>query len=75
MFGLGKPRSRYGRFIDLHGIEQERIREVSKVSRSTLTRICSSDDYIPSGTTMKKVLYATRKLTGAKVTQGDFWPM
>lgn len=75
MFGLGKPRSKYGEFLDKYKIEQERVRELSKVSRATLTRVCSSDDYIPNGTTMKKLLQATRKLTGVDIKQDDFWPM
>lgn len=75
VFGLGKPRSIFGKFIDRHNILQERIREVSGVSRDTLTRVCSDPGYMPSGTTMSALLKAVRSLTGVDVTANDFWPM
>lgn len=77
MFGIGKKRSKFGRFIDdcLGYGGQERIREVSKVSRDTITRVCSSSDYIPSGKSMKALLQGIRKLTGKNVKADDFWKM
>lgn len=75
MFGLGKKRSKFGAYLDRRGIEQERIREVSGVSRDTLTRVCSYPDYYPSGSTMRKLIGAVRRLTGENVRQDDFWPM
>jgi hypothetical protein len=74
MFGLGKKRSKFGRFLDSNGIEQERIREITKLSRDTISRACNEDD-LPSGKTMRKLLEAVRKLTGKDVNSGDFWPM
>lgn len=74
MFGLGKKRSKFGMFLDENGIEQERVREVSKLGKDTLTRVCSTDTY-PNGKTMKALLDAVRKLTGKNVGQDDFWPM
>lgn len=77
MFGIGKSRSNFGKFIDdnLGFGGQERVREVSKVSRDTITRVCSSNDYIPRGNTMKALLQAVRKLTGKEVKADDFWSM
>lgn len=72
--GLGKPRSRYGAFLDRNRIAQERIREETKVSRDIITRVCNSD-YYPSGTTMRKLVQAARRLTGENVSIDDFWPM
>ncbi|CAM2950293.1 HTH cro/C1-type domain-containing protein [Paenibacillus sediminis] len=70
-----KKRSKFGSYLDRNGIEQERIREISKVSRDTLTRVCSNPGYYPSGTTMRRLIDAARKLTGDNVSQNDFWPM
>jgi adenine/guanine phosphoribosyltransferase-like PRPP-binding protein len=77
MFNLGKGRSKFGKYIDKHlGYGgQERVREVSKVSRITISRVCSTDDYTPSGKTMRALLSAVRKLTGKEVKSDDFWNM
>ncbi len=74
---LGKKRSKLGRFIDntLGYGGQERVREVSKLSRDIITKACRNDDYIPSGSTMKALLAAVRKLTGREVKADDFWNM
>lgn len=72
--GLGKKRSRYGSFLDRNKILQERIREETKLSREIITRICNTD-YCPSGTSMRKLVQAARKLSGENVSADDFWPM
>jgi hypothetical protein len=71
----GKRRSKFGKFIDKHlGFGgQERIREESKISRDTLTRVCNNDEYVPSGRTMKTLIAAIKKLTGKNVKSDDFW--
>lgn len=71
----GKPRSKFGEFIDkqLGYGGQERIREKSRVSRETLRRVCNDDDYIPAGRTMKALIDAVKKLTGKNVKSDDFW--
>jgi len=70
---FGKERSRFGEFIDHHGIKQEKIREISKLSRETISRVCKNRDYIPVGKTMKALVAAARKLTGKQVKSDDFW--
>lgn len=76
MFGF-KKRSKYGKFVDRHlGYGgQERIREVTKLSRETVSRVCSNPEYTPSGKTMRLLLSALRKLTGKDVKADDFWSM
>jgi hypothetical protein len=74
MGGIGKKRSKYGEFIDKHGIHQEKVREVTKLNKDTLTRVCSTEQY-PSGATMRKLLDAARKLTGKDVKADDFWTL
>lgn len=77
--GLGKKRSKLGQFIDSHHIDgrrltQEWLVDQSKVSRETISRLCSDADKIPTGTTMKKILQALRKVD-PNVNQNDFWSM
>ncbi|WP_127601571.1 transcriptional regulator [Paenibacillus chibensis] len=73
--GLGKRRSKYGAFLDRRNIPQERIREITKLGRDTLTRVCNNPSYYPNGTSMRKLVDAARKLSGENVSADDFWPM
>lgn len=73
--GLGKQRSKFGAYLDRKRIPQERICEETKLGRDTLTRVCSRPEYYPSGSTMRKLIAAVRKLTGDNVSPDDFWSM
>ncbi|UED78071.1 transcriptional regulator [Brevibacillus sp. DP1.3A] len=77
--GLGKKRSKLGQFIDSHHIDgrrltQEWLVDESKVSRETISKLCSDTDKMPAGTTMKKILQVLRKVD-PHVKQDDFWSM
>ncbi|MCM3786903.1 helix-turn-helix domain-containing protein [Domibacillus indicus] len=54
-FGLGKSRTKFGRFIDEKGITQSELTSKSKVSHATISRMCNDDDYIPKYATLVKV--------------------
>lgn len=62
MWGLGKNRSKVGKFIDKHGYTQEELRKAAKIGRSTASRVCSDPKYVPSGNTIKKIMRAIKKL-------------
>jgi transcriptional regulator with XRE-family HTH domain len=67
MWGIGKKRSKLGKWIDKQGYTQEDLRIASKVSRNTISRLCSDSDYMPTMSTIKKVMQAIRQLDpGAK---------
>lgn len=72
MSGLGKKRSRYGAYLDARKVDQEKIRAITGLGKDTLTRVCSTD-HLPSGTTMRKLIEATRRVTGENVDTSDFW--
>jgi len=74
MWGIGKKRSKVGKFLDKYGHSQEDLVRISKVNRNTVSKICSDPDYIPSGSTMKKILNALRKIEPG-LKQTDFWDM
>ena len=40
MFGLGKKRSRFGKYLDQHSITQQEMAKESGVSKSTISRLC-----------------------------------
>jgi predicted transcriptional regulator len=74
MFGLGKPRSKFGKFIDSHSISIVEFAEESGVNRKTLGKACKDENYIPRQDVMKKILKAARKID-PNVKMSDFWDM
>lgn len=77
MFFLGKSRSKFGKYVDkyLGYGGQERIREVSKVSRETLRKACNDPKYLPSNSIRTALTNAARKLTGQDIRADQFWDM
>ncbi|HZG79531.1 MAG TPA: helix-turn-helix transcriptional regulator [Brevibacillus sp.] len=63
-----------GKWLDDRGIRQSWLAQQSRVSEDTITALCRDDHKLPSGTTMKKILQALRKVD-PKVKQEDFWTM
>ncbi len=70
----GKKRTKLGKFIDLHGYNQNDLEKEAKLSRPTVSKACNDNDYIPSPTVMKKILKAIRKIKPNAKTH-DFWDM
>ena len=56
LFGLGKSRTKTGRFLDSRGISQEFLANKTKINRNTVTKICSDKDYKPRIDTVRKVM-------------------
>lgn len=74
MFGLGKKRSRLGKWLDRNGYNQEDLVKASKVNRNTVSKLCTDEEYVPSGGTMRKILSALRS-KDPNVKSDDFWSM
>lgn len=72
MWGLGKKRSQVGKFLDRHGYNQEDLVKASKVNRNTISKICSDDDYVPSGNTIQKIIKALKEIDPS-VRSDQFW--
>lgn len=73
MFGLGKPRSRFGKFLDKNGISQQDVVRESGVNRGTISRICQGNAFQPSLKNGNKIIKALRRLTNKDVHYDDFW--
>ncbi|WP_182103183.1 helix-turn-helix domain-containing protein [Niallia taxi] len=58
--GLGKKRSKLGRYIDRNSIQQTEL-EKAGISRATVSRLCSSDDNQPTLKTAKKIISFLKK--------------
>jgi transcriptional regulator with XRE-family HTH domain len=74
-FGLGKGRSRFGRFLDKNDITQQEVVDKSGVSRGTISRICQDDLNVPKLQNAKKILKAIKDITGKDMDYDDFWTM
>lgn len=74
MFGLGKKRSKLGKFIDKNSITVVEFAKESGVNRKTLGEACNEQDFIPSPGVMKKIIKTARKVD-PKVKMSDFWDM
>ncbi|MEK5477562.1 transcriptional regulator [Paenibacillus sp. FSL R5-0407] len=73
MFGLGKKRSEFGKFLDNHGIKQEAVCKETGLNRETLTKACSEENPKMRMITKKALASAAKKLSGENVTIKDFW--
>ena len=74
MFGLGKSRSKLGKWMDARGMKQEWIIEKAGISKGTATKICNEEEYVPTGTTMQKLIKALREVDSS-VQASQFWDL
>lgn len=74
MFGLGKPRSKFGKWVDKMGLTQEEIAKRAKIGRTTISNMCKDPTYRPRISTWAKVERALRSL-GYSVKREDFYDM
>ena len=74
MFGLGKERTAFGKWIDERGISQTWIVKETKLNKYTISKLSNDKDHLPSGRTMQKILTALKKIDPT-VKQDDFWGM
>jgi len=74
MYGnIGKPRSKFGRYIDKKGITQQELVKTKIVSINTVTKACNTEGNDLSVTTKKNLLAALEQLTGENKKISDFW--
>ena len=74
MLGLGKRRTKLGKWLDARGIKQEWLIKKSGGSKGTVTNVCSEDGYMPSGTTIQKIIKAVKEVD-ASVKATQFWDL
>lgn len=72
--GIGKPRSKLGTWLDERGIRQEWLVTKSGISKTTISNLCNEEDYIPSGSTMKKIIIALQTIDQS-VKGSQFWDL
>lgn len=75
MFGLGKKRSKLGKWLDKNDITQEWLIRKAGVGRNTISDLTSGEsDREPTTRTIKKILKALREVD-PNVKADDFWDM
>ncbi|CDN38365.1 helix-turn-helix domain-containing protein [Bacillus thuringiensis] len=72
MFGLGKKRSKFGKWLDRQGIQQIELEKKSKLSTGTISKLCSDGHYRPKISTIVKIVKGLKKL-GKNIDENDFW--
>lgn len=74
MGGLGKRRSRYGKFMDKHEIKQDAVCRFTGYNKDTVSKAYNEDNPIMRGITKTGLLLAAKKLTGiTSISEKDFW--
>jgi transcriptional regulator with XRE-family HTH domain len=74
LFGLGKPRSKFGKWMDSKGIEQKEVADRANVSEMTLTRMCNDKEHSPRISTWVKVQRALKSM-GYDVDRDKFFDL
>jgi len=62
MFGLGKPRSKFGKWLDRKGIRQVDVAKKARISTATMTRMCDDSEHVPKISTWVKVERALKSM-------------
>lgn len=71
--GIGKSRTKLGKFIDNRGISQGELSKASGKNRDTISDLCDGNKQSqPNEETQIKIVGALRRL-GHDVRPGDFW--
>jgi transcriptional regulator with XRE-family HTH domain len=71
-YGLGKPRTKFGKFLDRCGIDQLAFAEKSGLGRNTVSRLCNNEEHGVYESTQIKAISTLRRM-GYDVRMEDFW--
>lgn len=72
MFGLGKRRTKLGKWLDRRGISQAWLKDKAGLNKNTIGDLTSDIDRSPTQKTMKKILKALREID-PNLKSDDFW--
>ncbi|MEK4970729.1 helix-turn-helix transcriptional regulator [Cytobacillus sp. FSL R7-0696] len=73
-FGIGKSRTKFGRWIDKKEITQIEIEEKSGLSRRTISRLCNDKEYTPKISTVARIKKALKEI-GEGYPPDDYFGM
>jgi hypothetical protein len=70
--GVGRERTKVGKFLDANGISHGDIQKWSGVSAPTITSLCGDISYKPSSLTKRSIIAALQKRE-YDVEEYSFW--
>lgn len=69
---LGKPRSKFGKWLDKNSVSTVEFADECGVSRKTIGIAANDKEYVPGASVTRKIMRTVRKIEGdAEVS--DFW--
>lgn len=71
-YGLGKRRTKLGKYLDAHKIKQNDIIRLTGLNRELMKHLCSTGEHKPQNETKRRVIGAL-KVLGHDVSECDFW--
>ncbi|RVT56447.1 helix-turn-helix domain-containing protein [Niallia taxi] len=75
MFGIGKKRSKLGKWLDKRGITQTWLANKSGLNKNTINKLTSGDSSAaPNVATIRKILNALREVD-PRVKSDDFFDL
>lgn len=74
LFGLGKKRSKLGKFLDKHNLDQEWLVRKSGLGRNTIGDLANGSKRSPTTRTIQKILKALREVD-PNVRADDFFDL
>lgn len=72
MFGLGKPRSQFGKWLDKNSISTVEFAKESGVGRNTIGIAANDKDYVPGASVTRKIMRTVRQIEPERESS-DFW--
>lgn len=74
MLGLGKKRSKFGKWVDRNDIKQIDLEKAAGLSRGKISKLCNDKRYKPKYPTIHKIKKALSDM-GKNIREDDFWNM
>lgn len=74
MFGLGKKRTKLGKWLDKRGISQSWLKEKTGLNKNTIGDLTSNNGRSPNQRTMSVILKALREID-PNLKSEDFWDL
>jgi hypothetical protein len=71
--GIGKPRTRLGKFLDSYRINQIWLENKTGISNPTMTSLCNDKGYRPTERTKMKVITVLQNEVDPHIGIADFW--
>jgi hypothetical protein len=72
-YGLGKQRTKLGKYLDQRKIKQNDIIRLTGFNRELMKHLCSSGEHKPQKDTKRRIIGALHRLGFDDVTESDLW--